>query len=332
MTAESEPHNIMNFKLLTLTLILTATQVINAQIQGDQQNRSSALISTLEHNQVKQNKVADCTDARTPIQWNGITLSYSSEGLHLSGIGIDGTRWTAAVPASGIFTCEVWTTRLYKGSKGDLIIMSRNHDPEGFDTELTIFTFDQRQLPIPWQSIGKFTSTKDGITQIVKENEGGDSALIIPIRQGDKYDGFAYVQHLIEVKATGFKKITGSRFSLNWPIISGNQKALSGAEGKDILSENIETSDAGGQTSLQSVASPSPKNGIGGITLSDGTKSMFPAMLVVDSLARTRTIYFAGDVPDALNDMQKKTYDVQLTGQTCEEEECRPLLMFATEH
>ncbi len=70
---------------------------------------------------------------------------------------------------------------------------------------------------------------------------------------------------------------------------------------------------------------------LGGITLSDGNASLFPSMLVVNSSKSTRTIYFAGDVPDALTKMKKAVYGVKLEGQDCEEEECRPLLMIATE-
>lgn len=319
-------------QLVVLCFLLFSTvRHLHAQQQSDSGTQAASAVAALEKLQLKQDKVANCVDARMSLHWKDVTIAYGESGLQLSGITSQNAHWTAIAPASGVFTCEVWAANLYKGASPSLLIFSGSHDPEGYGSELTILSFDSMGLPVPWQAVGHFNSNKSGIMQLISQGDG-KSSLILSKREGDRLDGFAYVHDLIEINAAGFTKINGNRLSSNWPIITGNLKSLSGTEHNQSLTETF--SEHSGQSdviTLKSVVLPNPSTGVGGITLSDGTQSMFPLMLQVDATDGSRNIYIAGDVPETLQNLIKKTYSARLVGQTCEEEECRPLLLIATE-
>jgi hypothetical protein len=265
--------------LLLCSLLIPAARHLEAQQQGDLGTQAPSAVTALEHLQLKQDKVTNCSDARTPVDWNGIAITYTDSGLELSGTTSQYRHWKAVVPATDVFTCEVWAGSPYKGASPSLFILNGSQDPEGYGAELTILAFDSTGLPVPWRAIGHFSSNKLGIVQVISPGDG-NSALIVSTREGDRHDGFAYVHHLVEINAAGFTKINGSRLSSNWPIITGNLKSLSGTEHNESLSEPF----AGQQKqtdpiTLKSVAFPSPTAGVGGVTLSDGSQSMFPLIL-----------------------------------------------------
>lgn len=319
---------------LTIMLSILLALTGHAIAQNTISKQKPAMIASLENKTLEQHKIIDCATAQSPVEWKGMTINHSENGLTLSGYDHNGGTWQATIPAGSIMSCEVWAATLAKGQPEDVIVFNR--DENKYDSQLTILRFNRDGRPMPWLAHGNFNVTAKGVTQIVQDSTTGNAGVIVPQREGDRHSGYAYVYHLIAVSPTGMQKELGEKYSAQWPIITGNRKFLSGTETRDTLSEQTDTSatamsaQAGEGVTLESVIPPGKgPDGLGSVALSNGKSIMFPSILVVDSRLGNRSIYFAGDVPDQLEKMTNSKYSVRLEGTTCEEEECRPLLLIA---
>ncbi len=213
-----------------LLLCLPCAYMSLAQAISQQQVDQPAILNPLGGTPFKQEKIADRAAAKAPLQWKGTTITYSSDGLSFAGTDQNGGHWSAVVSAGSVLTCEIWASTLYQGSRGDLIIMNSSHYEGSYGSDLTILSFDDQGRPFPWHSTGAFTTTKDGIAQIVKAQGEDYANIVVSKREGDKHDGYAYVHQLVSINPDGMSRVSGSKFAYQWPVITGNVKALSGSE------------------------------------------------------------------------------------------------------
>jgi hypothetical protein len=319
-------------KILTVVTVVAGIVpfTVRAQDQPHQASQTPSALVVLEQSPFPQQKVTDCT---TPATWNGAKISYDDGELTIAGIDSERHSWVAHIPAQNVFTCEVWSAKLHQGSSGDLIIANRGNSFDFYDTELTVLYFGPQGLPMPWQARGAFSFSKDGIAEVVKADGAGNGGIVVPSRIGDRVDGYVYVYQLVMISDTGVHRFSGPSSSGTWPLITGDANLLSVMETANALSEDAGdvVFDKNKGVLLKSVQMPGLGKGLGGVQFSDNSDELFPAMLVVDSAEGNREIFPSQDVTEKLASLAKQAYKIRVIGQTCEEEECGPLLMVATQ-
>lgn len=210
----------------------------------------------------------------------------------------------------------------------DLLFLTAD-ETGGYASELTILFFDKQGRPHPWQARGAFTSTEAGIQQIALDPSTQNTQLVVPLREGGKFDGYAYVHNLYKMTPSGISKLVIADGANSWPSVSGNAKALVGTE------KNVTELDTFDSASVPRTASPLKLVNVLSsrddepLVFSDSTKTRYPLIVVIDKADGSRRIFFDGDTPDAIAEIQKGNFKVQLKGSTCEEEECRPFILTA---
>ena len=289
---------------------------------------SPQVISALQQ-PAPQEKVADCLDTQRDVLWNNnVVLRSTAEGLTVSGRGARSRAWNTIVPISGVMQCEIWSAALAKGQAKSLLILVGDEMGGTYGASLTILSFDQENMPIPWQARGSFTSTKTGIAQIVRNTIAGGTQILVSHRQGDRHDGYAYITSLYNATDIGLAKFIGKDGGGNqWPFLSGNLSALTGNESKATRSINYGREGAPSKRlSISQVLGydqPQP------ILYSDGSKTRYPAIVEMNRLNGSRTIYFDENVPDGVAEAKRSDAKVALKGTACDGEECGPFLLVA---
>ncbi len=321
----------MTLRPIALTAILAGLSISNAVCGQKVQQRTiqaTPAVSAVLASALPQTKVLDCNDAAQSLTRNNRTFHLSQQGLEVQGSDQEGHRWTAVTPASNILKCEVWTAPLKGGLPEDLIFLTAD-EIGGYSSELTILFFDKTGKPHPWQARGAFTSSSAGIQQLALNKGNGNAELIVPQREGDKFDGYAYVQNLYKVTPTGVSKVVGSDGANSWPSVSGNAKALVGTESRPTESDTFSSGSAAQAASPLRLTDVLSSKEDEPLIYSDGSKTRYPLIAIVDKADGSRKIFFNGDTPDAVSEIEKGLYNVQLKGSTCEEEECRPFILLA---
>lgn len=281
-----------------------------------------------------QSKVTDCVSAQQLLWHGGTTLNYSSDGLEIHGSDAKGLPWKTIVPASGVMKCEVWSARLGPGSADALLVLSYGNSGSGYDNELTILFWDEQGRPIPWEANGGFTLTSRGIAQLTRTDEHGSARIVLPLREGDKHEGYVYVKQLYLVNGDRISKFIGREGDTTWPVITGNHAALNGNELNDAGSLELRTpqpgrGDApGGYISV--LKQPSGNNSGAELLLSNGARIAVPHIVVTDDPFAGRQIFLAEFTPEGVQKIIDGKYVVALEGESCEEEECRPLILWGS--
>ncbi len=349
---------VINLNRVLICAVSLAGTVLWAQTP--QSTRFPPQLQSVLSRPFPQTKVTDCVDASQGLAWkNAIQLSYSSEGLSIAGMDAAGAKWKTTIPASGVLTCEVWSAKLTGEGADDLMVLNYGHSHDGFDAELTILLFDAQERPVPWRAIGHFISSSSGITEVAS---GSISAVItVSTKVGDRWDSYAYISSLYEASSTGLHLVTGSRSGAIWPIISGKTSLLSGSERKNTMSVDLNGAEnkasVAGKLEVKEVTAPVtaqqtapraldsasmrtarvaiPDNSSASnetkILLSDQTSTLIPRIVVADQTDGTRLIFFAQNVEDGVNKLLKGHYSVRMTGQSCEEEDCHPFILWGTQ-
>jgi hypothetical protein len=310
------------FLILALAAPLFAQDSVSVAI-----TRTKA-VNTALANPVEQTKVTDCADATYPVSWqNNASLLFAPHGLQIKGVDLEGHSWSTVVPVSNVMKCEVWSAELRKGLPPDLLILNAD-EMGGYQSELTILFFDRNGRPHPWQATGAFTSTSSGIQQVATDQGTSNARVVVPIREGDKFSGYAYVHNLFRISAGGIEKVVGSENSAVWPQISGNAKVLVGTEANMTKSESFDADDVSPEATrtLAKVGSPDDEKPL---TFSDGQTTRIPQIVVVVKSDGSRQIFFDENTPDGIAEIKKGNFSIRLKGTTCEEEECRPFIMVA---
>jgi hypothetical protein len=310
------------FLFLALTSPMVAQQRVSATIARTQ------AVSAILASPAPQTKVADCVDATQPLPWStSTTLFFTTDGLRISGEDLEGHSWNTVVPASNVMKCEVWTAELREGFPPDLIILNADQ-MGGYQSELTILFFDKEGRPHPWQATGAFTSTSSGIQQIALDKATGNSQLVVPVREGDKFSGYVYVHDLFRLNSSGINKVVGSEQSEVWPQITGNAKLLVGTEANLTRSESLDSVDSSIEPPL-SLANVGSLDEDKPLTFSNGQAMRIPLIIVVVKSDGSRHIFFDENTPDGISEIKKGKYSIRIKGSACEEEECRPFIMVA---
>ncbi len=276
-----------------------------------------------------QEKVADCPDTQRDVIWNNnVVLRSTADGLTLSGRGARSRTWNTVVPVSGVMKCEIWSGVLTKGQAKSLLILTGDEMGGSYGASLTILSFDRENMPMPWQAHGSFTSTKSGIEQVARNTGSGDTQILVSHRQGDRHEGYVSVTSLYHVTEAGLTEVIGRDSRGNqWPSILGNHSALTGNELKATRSIRFGSEQAPAKrlsiSQILGYDQPQP------VVYSDGSKTRYPAIVVLNRLNGSRTIYFDGNVPDGVAEAKRSDARVALKGTACDGEECGPFLLVA---
>lgn len=344
--------------LLLITSIISSLFPFSAVAQEavlDPAAGQPGVLAFLSH-RVKQTKVTDCTAAAQAVRWQNTVIKYSDLGLSVEGSSSHGKSWKTLIPANGVRTCEVWSTNMRKPSQSELVFVNYGYNVEGYDTELTILFIGDDGLPVPWQSTGRVVSTDTGIANLINASaNGGSIGIVLPTRIGDRFGGYAYVTQLYNIGDVGLKKAVGSEAGVTWPAISGNTNLLIGNEKLDTLQlafdlgvstsrtasarlskvepPKVETqlaSQAASQpvqdTSTLRVAPPPVSKGKLRLGAAEPTRN--PQIVVTDSSAEGRTIYFDQNVPDGIEQLIRKQYPTKSISQSCDQELCGPFILW----
>ena len=308
--------------LLSVSPLCEAQQVVSPQVRK------------LLKSPLKQTKVTDCGAAVREVQWGTTRISYTPEGLRLDGLQSSGATWEAILPASNVLKCEVWSAVLKTGGKPSLLVFKAPETGGIEGGELTVLAFDAQNRPFPWKAAGAFTSTGQGITQVTSDETTGVTKLLVPVRQGDPHAATVDVTSLFKWNTIGFSKVIGpDSTGAVWPLISGSDNALSGKE--RLLTSTVDPTTADASTkalSTTSVVKISERTSFSEeepVILSNGQKTRFPAMLVLDRADGSRAIFVDEHVVEGVDEVIKLGASVTLQGTSCEDDECRPFVMLA---
>lgn len=319
-----------------LCFFLGAAELSQGQLQAPSDLPGGSPVASVHTAELEQTKVLDCTSAKST-EWRRTTvLDYTSDGLSISGRDLQGHPWKTVIPASGVMKCEVWSAKLRPNFGDDLVVLNYGSSGSGYDNELTVLFFDKEGRPVPWAATGGFVSTRNGISQLARLNATGSAGIVVPLREGDRHDGYVYVSQLYSVSDDAVTKVVGLRGDAKWPVIVGNPRALVGNESNDALSAQITPFPEETTASSQTAALRASKLSLGGegytVSLSNGAKIAVPCIVVTDEPVNGREIFFAGDVLDGVQEAVKDGMAVKIQGQSCEEEECRPFILWASKN
>ncbi len=225
------------------------------------------------------------------------------------------------MPGGTIMECEIWAVPLRRGYQQDLVFFSGEWLGRNV-AELTILFFDEDGRPSPWQATGEWTESAAGVEQLARNETTGGAVLVYPVREGDPFSP-GYVYSLFRVEANGIRKIVDG----TWPVVSGDPKALVGTERMRTESEVFGSPEASAIKSWPRVRDAGDMGTSEDVVYSDGSRSRYPAMAMLDKADGSRRIYLDGYTLDAMKEVKAGGYRVERRGDTCEEEECRPFLL-----
>ncbi len=226
--------------------------------------------------------------------------------------------------------CEIWSAVFRKGYPEDLIFF--HNEWEGRDVaELTILFFDKAGRPYPWQATGEWTLTGKGVEQLALDTASGNAQLVYPVREGDQRAALAYVYKLFRITPEGIAEVVSAEKSGPWPAVSGDRSALVGTERNRTETELFATPKLKGGSRELTLRSVLPLSSEKSLVYSDGTRTRYPAMVVIDKADGSRRMFLSDNTLDAVQQIAKGSYRLHVQGSTCEEEECRPFLLFAQE-
>ncbi len=287
---------------------LVAGLLLMTPLVGQAQRHVAPQITDLLKVPLKQTKVTDCAAAVREVQWGSTRLTYTSDGLRFDGLQSSGAAWHATVPASNVLKCEVWSANLHKGAKSSLIVFKAPETGGIEGGELTIFSFDDQGRPLPWQVTGSLTSTAQGITQLASDPATETAQILVPVREGDPHSDFAEVTSLFRWQNGGLSKVVGTDSSgAKWPVVSGSTRALTGKE--SLLTSSFGKTDATAAAAALASAEPVKVVKRAGfsdaepVLLSNGQRSRFPAMLVLDKADGSRSIFLDEHVVDGIDEV-----------------------------
>lgn len=275
---------------------------------------------------LKQTKVASCSDLSLALHWGLNDLQYMSDGdLVISGIDQLGRSYRA-VKATNIAGCEIWSADLNGNGTQDLIILTPGEDSSGgYDAALSIIFFDKNGYPFPWKAIGKFTADENGVQQIVSAPTSTSHAgVIVPTREGLAGPNANLAFQLYAFSPSVVEKVSSKAIGVSWPTFANptpqliaHQKAasLSFNQNEPVQSEALRP-----DISIRNHVSATSK-----LVLSDGQRLEPPAILVEDSANGSRVINF-DPIPEDIEKLVSEAAQITPMGQSCDEEECRPLI------
>ncbi len=284
-----------------------------------------AVLALEQSRSLTQRRISTCSDLPTRLQWGRSDLQYTSGDLVVSGTDQAG-RTYVATKGTGLPGCQIWSADLDGNGQRDLLILTPGQDSSGgYDTELSVLLFGTDGRPFPWKATGNFTSNGAGIREVIRAPSGRGASVIVPTEEGLAGLDASLAFQVYTFVPDGVTKATGSAFGLNWPILVNStpemerhQKAAALSFDQERLPAPVRLRAGSGQkVSAQSM-----------LALDNGQQTKPPATLVEEDASGGRTITF-DPMPSDLERLLAQSARVVTVGRSCEEEECRPLVMIA---
>lgn len=278
---------------------------------------------------LKQTKVASCSDLSLALSWGPNDIQYMSDGdLVISGIDQLGRSYHA-VKAANITGCEIWSADLNRDGTQDLIILTPGEDSSGgYDAALSIIFFDKNGYPFPWKAIGKFTADENGVQQIVlAPTPTSHAGVIVPTKEGLAGPNANLAFQLYAFSPSVVEKVSGKAIGVTWPTFANptpqliaHRKAASLSFNQDepVQSERLKPNLLNHNFVLATSK----------LVLNNGQELEPPAILVEDNVDDSRVINF-DPVPEDIEKLVSKAEQITPMGESCDEEECRPLIWVA---
>lgn len=292
-----------------------------AQMQAASNIRSVANLQ--QHSLLKQAKVASCSDLSTVLQWRKSDLKYTDGELSISGTDDRGGTYRVE-KGTGISGCEIWSADLGANGIPDLLILTPGEDSSGgYDSELSILLFGDDGRPFPWKAVGKFTSGKQGIEQIISNaSPGGHAGVIVQTKEGLQGPDANLAFQLYSFSPSGVVKIVGSSHGLSWPVFANPTPELIKHQKAGSLAFDQQAKVPFIRLKTQSVTAMTAASKV---DLENGHQLEPPAILVEDSSDGSRLINF-DPIPSDITKLISQSAQIVPMGTSCEEEECRPLM------
>lgn len=303
-------------------------QVAGAVTAAPQRHASSsfqAVIILQQNRPLTQQAISACSDLRTTVQWGRSDLKYTNGDLIVSGKDQAGQTY-AAIKGTSLTGCQIWSADLDGNGQRDLLILTPGQDSSGgYDTELSVLLFDTDGRPFPWKATGNFTSNGAGIRQLVQAPSGRGASVIVPTKEGLAGPDASLAFQAYTFSPNAVTKMTGSAFGLNWPVLANSTPELEKHQMAATLSFDQKSLPAPVRLRAGSAQNDSA---LLVLALNNGQQVEAPATLVEEDAAGDRVITF-DPMPSDLQRLLRQSAQITTMGRSCEEEECRPLVMIA---
>ena len=246
--------------------------------------------------------------------------------------------------------CRIWHADLDGNGRQDLILVTSDATSDG-SSVATLLLIDNDGRPVPWQAVGHFTVTEDGLANLVDLDHSGRAQLLYLHVEGyDRGDARATSLARYRIEDAHLKRVDGHFAGAVFPMVQSpgaqlrQEPDLSNDLGSHPASVFIASvikrkseycgvqlpvrREPGGQAQVDSERAET-LHGLcyDRVALSDGRKVKLPGVVVVDR-RDSRQIAF-GDVYALLVEAQKSLV-VQLAGRVCDGG-CAPFLLWASE-
>jgi len=199
----------------------------------------------------------------------------------------------------------------------------------GWDAQLSLLLFDKQGKPMPWQAISYFDVNEKGVQEIVRFPGSDRASIVVPIQEGDKFDGFAYLYDLFDIVGDRVQRITGVRYGVKWPLLPPNRPDIAGNHLLDTLSTVEPPPKDGQKSSLHRMKKLSGENDSDlTIEWEEGPPIQRPQILVEDQAEQGRLIIF-GPTQDDLRNLVKSKPKAKVIGERCGWGHCEPLILKA---
>jgi hypothetical protein len=314
-------------------LLLFTSLLTSAFGQVATTTASNPILAKVMDGQIKQTKIGECAHGINPVLlYQQVEIDSAEDGeISIVGHSNDGSKWRATIEVAPVAECEVWAAELSPGYPPSIILLAAGIDSSGgWGTSLYILLFDKEGMPMPWQATSMFDWDDSGVREIVKRPGAESASVVLPIRAGDRFDGFSYAYELYDVVGEGVEAVADVRYGVRWPWIPKDQIPFDEHRQMNALSTvATKTTAKANDDSLVRIKRLSKTAANDDqIELDDKSTVLFPDMLVEDNAAHERVIIFAPDEGD-LRKLVKSGTTVQVIGKKCYAGECGPLILQA---
>ena len=339
--------------LFAVSFVLMSS-VASAFGQAEKTSLSNSVIARVLERQIDQTKIGDCPYSGKPFfLYKQMKLSSAQDGdLRISGFSNDGSGWNASIEFAQVARCEVWTAELSPGNPPSIIILTWGIDSSGdWGTNLSLLLFDEQGKPMPWQAISHFDINEKGVQEIVRLPGQEKVSIVIPIQEGDRFNGFTYLYDLYDIVGDRVQRVTDVRYGVKWPLIPPNRPDIEAHHLLDTLTtvepmakaglnespshatrlvhdssdKNIQIELENGSPMSQSCPPPDCWRDSGAVA----SLIRRPKIMVEDRAEHERSIIF-GPSEDDLRKLAEKNTTTKVIGKRCDWDECSPLILKAT--
>ncbi len=313
--------------LCFLFLALCCITRCRAQQPTEMASTMRTVAATLQEHPFKQTGIATCSSISPGLSWNNTDLQYEDGDLTIKGTDQLGHAYSIT-KGMGIAGCSLWAASLDGIGSPELEILTPGEDSSGgYDSTLTIIFVDQEGRPFPWQATGKFTAAGDaGIEQIIADPTDHRADVIVHTKEGIGGQDASHSFELYRVTQLAVTKFGGKLFGATWPMMWNATPSLIRHRLAASLTMNLNAS--GTRTQLVGSAAQHI-TGHSLLTLADGSTILPPAIIVQDAADGDRTINL-DPVPEDITKLLQDKVHVRAVGTSCDEEECRPMVLIAT--